>query len=60
MKFEKLNILVLSVFTLLNFAKVSACTKGQIKRRSSVMDATTTKRGLDEDYSKCEGNISYP
>ena len=57
MKFEKLNILVLSVFTL---TKVSACTKGQIKRRSSVMDATTTKRGLDEDYSKCEGNISYP
>merc|ERR1711934_106460 len=60
MKFEKLNILVemtfLSVFILLNCPKVSACMKGQSKRRSSVTDATTTKRGLDEDYSKCEGD----
>ena len=59
MKFEKLNVLfemaIIYVFTPLS---VSACTKKEIKK-SSVMDATTTKRGLDEDHSKCEGNISY-
>ena len=59
MKFEKLNVLfemaIISVFTPLS---VSACTKKEIKK-SSVMDVTTTKRGLDEDHSKCEGNMSY-
>ena len=59
MKLEKLILLFemanIYVFTPLS---VSACTKKEIKK-SSVMDATTTKRGLDEDHSKCEGNISY-
>ena len=59
MKIEKLNILfemaIISVFTPLS---VSACTKKEI-RKSSVMAGTTTKSGLDEDHSKCEGNISY-
>ena len=59
MKIEKLNILfemaIISVFTSLS---VSACTKKEI-RKSSVMDVTTTEGGLDEDHSKCEGNISY-
>ena len=60
MKFEQLNVLfemaIISIFTPL--LGVSACTKKEIKK-SSVMDVTTTKRGLDEDHSKCEGNISY-